>query len=300
MKRQIVYLMSGKPHLPYLACSLFTLRQHWDGPVSVYAWPESCNIVRRMSEDHRLSISCCTRDPDYKGKNAQFLDKIRLMRVLKDEVNLYLDADTTIHGSLDPLFELAEQSGFCCTQFNDWVSTGRIVRKRVGRLRKFPAIDQRLIDSVLTNPWPSVNGGVFAACPDSPVLALWEEWTVEALSIFIADEAILHLMVPKFFPAELQILRGGEFNCSPMRFQPKGLRDEDVVVRHFHGDSNVRLNKSRKGWDLWSPVWREVLRENIGGAQEWKSVVGNKYLDRVEKELGYCADTHKGNTSQVS
>ncbi len=290
MNRRIVYLMSGAAHCPYLVASLYTLRRWWDGEVSVYAWPESYPIVRLIDEDRQLCIKPVEREPRHRGRNAQFLDKIRLMQTLEPGVNLYLDADTTIHSPLDPLFEFGERFGFAATQFNNWLSTGSITRNRIRRLRKFPEIDQDLVEEVLTEPWPSVNGGVFCCSPDSPVIPLWERWTVEALSIFIADEAVLHLMQPRFAPHKKIItVLGGRFNCSPMRFQPKDLPDEDVAIRHYHGDSNVRYNeaekkfKSEKGCKLWWPIYQECLQENVGGMAEWRGEVGNKYLDRLEQ-----------------
>ena len=282
MKRQVVYLMSGEAHLPYLICSLWTLRRHWQGPVIVYAWKESFPYVFLTAVDKRLDIIDRETVPEYRGKNAQFLAKIRLMQTFeKDTLNLYLDADTTIHGPIDPIFDAAERTGFAATQFCDWKSTGGIIKNRVSRLREFPEIDQALVEDVLRRPWPSVNGGVFACRPDSSVLPLWEKWTVAAISVFIADEAVLHTMVPKFYPiGDLAVLLGGKYNCSPMRFQPKGLADDDVVVRHFHGDSNVRRNKCKKGYDLWWPIYRECLERNIGNMQKWIGEVApkNKYL----------------------
>ncbi len=284
MNRQIVYLMSGEAHLPYLVASLHTLRRWWDGSVTVYAWPESFDIVNRICYWKTLGIDAVKREPRHRGRNAQFLDKIRLMQTLDPGANLYLDADTTIHGSLDPLFEPVWYRGFAATQFNDWLSTGGIPRNRIKRLRQFPKIDQRLVERVLAEPWPSVNGGVFCCRPDSPVLPLWERWTMEALSIFIADEAVLHLMQPRFgLTGSMTTVLGGRFNCSPMRFQPKDLPDKDVAIRHYHGDSNVRYSKSPRGCELWWPIYRECLRENVGGMAEWQGKVRNKYLDRLEQ-----------------
>lgn len=287
MRRGIVYLMSGPAHLPYLVCSIFTLRRWWTGDVTVFAWPESYHIVRRMAEDKGLGIRCVMREPAYRGKkNSQFLDKIRLMQQLTDyNENLYLDADTTIHGEIVPLFKSVQEFGFVATQFNSWMSSGQIPRNRVKRLREFPKIDQGLVEEILEGWWPSVNGGVFACWPDSPVLPLWERWTVEAISVFIADEAVLHLMQPKFYPAgQIMTIMGGHYNCSPMRFQPKGLADEDVVIRHGHGDSFTRPGKSKHGYELWSPIFRECLQKNIGGMVEWHKDTGNKYINRLLKE----------------
>jgi hypothetical protein len=285
VKRQIVYLMSGPAHLPYLVCSLWTLRRWWTGAVSVYAWPESWEYVRRIAGDGRLEIQHFHREPAYRGKkNSQFLDKIRLMQQLDEcDENMYLDADTTVHREIYPLFSQVAERGFVATQFNDWMSDRRIITNRVERLKQFPFIDQGLVDEVLRGGWPSVNGGVFACRPDSPVLPLWERWTAEAISVFIADECVLHLMQPRFYEAgRIATLMGGHFNCSP-RFQPANLPDEDVRIWHYHGDSNVRPGKAPKGCEIWRSIYKECVEKNIGGIAEWRGEVKNKYLDRLEK-----------------
>jgi len=131
--------------------------------------------------------------------------------------------------------------------------------------------------------WPSVNGGVWAARPSSPVLPKWYEWTDAAKrNVFIADEAVLHVCSAAFCPTgDMVILCGGAFNCSP-KYQPKELLDEHVRIRHFHGDSNVRIGKSQKGYSLWWPIWQTCLDQNIGGCAEWTlEEIGNRWMKKL-------------------
>ncbi len=80
-ERRVVYLISGPPHLLYLVTSLVALRKIWDGEIIVYAWPASIGLVKRMAKDERLGIEAVERIPTYKGKNAQFFDKIKMMQM---------------------------------------------------------------------------------------------------------------------------------------------------------------------------------------------------------------------------
>jgi hypothetical protein len=188
---------------------------------------------------------------------------------------------------------LAEAAGFCATQWNDWTLGPGLARGRVTELGDVPGIPKRAVERALGMVMPSVNGGVWAARADSPVLPLWHEWTVAAKGRFIADEKVLHLMVERFAPqGMLRVALGGRWNCSP-KFQPKGLADADVVIRHYHGDSNVKRFrgrdgqvawKSKRGYDLWWPLFKRCLAENIGGMAEWVLEVGNKHIDSLLKE----------------
>jgi hypothetical protein len=285
MNSNIIYVMSGAAHLPYLVASLYTLRKSGNhGLVTVHAWPESIGYVRHIAKDKRLRIECVEREPalrrgDGYGGNAQFLDKIQVAMMQHCDVVLYLDADTTIHGDLTPLMEAAYKTGFCATQWNDWKTNRGHAKKRINGLLEVKDIPNDLVKELSGKPYPSVNGGVWATVPSSPVLPLWYDWTKACKKMFISDERVLHLMMARF-PEDVWVLLGGRWNCSP-KFQPMNLRDDNVVVRHYHGDSNVRPNKSVRGVNIWYPIYAECLKEDIGGINCWIGDVKNKWMDRL-------------------
>jgi len=291
---QVTYLISGPAHLPYLVCSLHTLRQHYFGNVEVFSWPESVQYVERIAKDPRLGVVCHEREPvlrkrDGVGGNSQFIDKIRTTMGLagsigKDGVSLYLDADTTIHGNLMPLINTASNRGFVATQWNDWSTAGCKVRRRIKALLDVEGVPSFEVASALSYAWPSVNGGVWAAKPGSPVLPLWLEWTLACGSMFISDERVLHLMAPHF-PEDVGIIgSNGIYNSSPI-YRSKLIDDDDVVVWHYHGDCNVRPKKSMRAVELWWPIYQECLESNVGGLAEWRGEIHNRHLDKLEKEL---------------
>ncbi len=285
---QVTYLMSGQAHLPYLVASVYTLRKYWSGTIAIYAWPESFDLVRKIACDGRLGCSYYPRTPKYRkkdgvGSNSQFIDKIALAQELHCDISMYLDADTTVHGLIDRLFESAEHYGFVATQWNNWTTERGHAHRRVSELRDIEGIPNNLIDQVTSKRWPSVNGGVWAAWPCSDVLPRWHEWTLKCSKLFIADERVLHLMMVNFVSQHLMTVMtdNGRWNCSP-KFQPEDLPDEDVIIRHYHGDSNVRPDKSQRGWDLWRPIFQECLELNIGGMADWHKDIGNKWLKKLE------------------
>lgn len=289
MKRQIVYLISYPAHLPYLVVSLESLRKYWDGEIVVYAWSESSDYVGRIAQDERLGIKAFYYDPSHKGRNAQFECKQQVMQNTDCDVGLYLDADTMICKPLDLLFESAEEYGFAATQYCDRYTDWLIIRNRIKRLRAFSEIDNELIEKLLANKWPTVNGGVFACKPSSPVLPLWHEWTKAAREIYIADEVVLHTMMVKFgLSKEMTVvMEDGKYNCSTMTYlHPQGLRDDYVHVWHFHGDKCVKINDKRpheghwspKGIGLWWPAFCSAVNRNVGGMKDWWKDVDNKHL----------------------
>jgi len=299
MKCEVVYLTSATPHLPYLVVSLKTLREHWHGQVRVFAWPESIDLVREIAKDERLGIVAELSEPAYRarrderrqGKNDQFIHKIRLMQNIADvDLALYLDADTSVHGSLSPLFRVARRFSFVATRFSSWTTAGKVVKSRIKRLREFPKINQSYVEEVLRLPWPSVNGGVFCCSPQSYVLKTWEEWTWEARHVFIADEAVLHILQPMFLRSgQMYVWPDGRFNCScNSRWLPEKLGTHEIVVWHYHGDSNVRPAKhGGHAYRRWWPLWQKCLEENWGNCREWAPCEANGWLgNRWFAELG--------------
>lgn len=279
MERTVYYLMSFPAHAPYLATSLLSLRRHWSGRIKVFAWQESIEIARLLAEDKRIEADVILDDPAYKGKNSQFIHKIQLMREQPSGPNLYLDADTLVNGPLTEMFSNAQFFGFAATQFCDWDTGGNLIRGRIEKLREFPKIDPIWIDRVTTEVHPSVNGGVFACMPDSPVLPLWHSWSYEARSVFISDECVLHLMAAMFDPTDQLTVMPGIFNSSP-KYVSQSETDR-VRVWHGHGDCWVRPAKSREGWAMWSAAMREAIELNVGGIRGWYKGVNNKYLNEL-------------------
>lgn len=282
--RVINYLMSGPAHLPYLVCSLWTLRNHYDGAVEVYGYPSCMPYIEQIAEDKHLGIEAKLWEPEYAEKNSQFVTKILISQIRGPSCRMYLDADTTIHGPLDDVFECAEESGMCITQFNDWVSTGRVIRRRVERLREYPEIDQEAVERVLSTSYPSPNGGIFACKPESPVLPLWHRWSMIAVKVFICDEAVLHLMPAIFNEDELQVLRGGKFNCS---HKHGGTKVEDPYVYHYHGNSAVRPQKSPEAVEYWMGIWRQCIDLNVGNVQNWRHKIHNKHMAELKGDPRY-------------
>lgn len=283
--KSINYVMSGAAHTPYLLVSLYKLLASdagaWGGQgvTRVYCWPESADIVQRIAQD--LPIEVVQREPAYRGKNAQFLDKMKALASAPERYAAYLDADTMPVKPIQHLFNPLAYANFVATQFNKWKSNEGIIKKRVSRLIGRDSIPQVPVERALSLPFPSPNGGVWARRDDTKILELWYERTMSVRDLFIADEIVLHALVAEYINGDISVVGNGHYNSSPKFF---GVPERDVYLWHFHGDSNVRPHKSSKGHDLWWPVFQECVRKNIGGVAEWKDACGNKYLERCEAQ----------------
>lgn len=280
MRRRIYYVMSHDAHLPYLVTSLHALRKVWDGEVVVYAWDQSIEIVEWIAKDQRLNIVPIKNNPEYRGKNDQFIHKQEIAIQMEGAVDvcLYLDADTLpMKPVFTDLLDCAHSHGFLATQFNDWMTNG-LTRKRIERLIDRDPIVQECVRVCLAGGERSVNGGVFGCRPDSEVLRTWREWTLAVKDIFIADETVLH-PVCVYHKDQVAVIHG--YNTSAVsRFQD--LPDAEVNIWHFHGDSNCRPDKSQHGLNIWWPVFEMCKRYNVGGIKDWIGEIQNKHLNKIE------------------
>ena len=278
------YLMSGQAHLHYLVPSLYTLRQHNpDVPVTVWAYPESYDLVDLICKDDRLKAVAIKWQPYEYKKNSQFINKIHVVmqQHFWGDGALYLDADTTIHGSLNQLFEHGKRHPFVATQFCHWTSNGKLIRQRLERMRGREGIPQDLLEQLLTNSYASLNGGVFlsnaATNRGFEVLDWWLSKTESVQDVFICDEMVLHLLQLRF--NDVKVLEGGQYNASH-----KYTKHPNPIIYHYHGNSALRPGKSKAAYEMWWPIYQKCVAENVGFIQEWKDVVHNKWLDKVLKD----------------
>ncbi|MCZ2344462.1 MAG: class I SAM-dependent methyltransferase [Bacteroidales bacterium] len=264
-----VYLLTGVSHAARLVVSLVSLRRYHRGPIVLYtSQPESHRIGEQCAADLRLRVEHRVVSQPRLRRNATFVLKTQLPLVVPEETALFLDADTMVTGDLAPLAAKLDASAFVATQFANWRSTTRPIRKRVERWRTLApqfepdAAWQRRMDRAL-EPHPAINSGVFAWRKGAPILEDWARLTRLGHRLFIPDEVALQILLPDYPHAILD----QRFNCSP-RF---GAYQDDVRIWHFHGD---RHEKPGPGRDRWFPEFQSCWHADYAGMQSrWSDSV---------------------------
>lgn len=259
--RGVIYLLTGPTHAVRLVVSLWSLRQHYVGPVTVFTTRSASHDVGRLcAQDDRLHIDHRLFDEIESPKNRSLLTKVAVLQATPYETTVFLDADTLIVGSIDDLFELREEALFGLTQFCNWTTQKRVIRKRIERwrdVRREGFNVPELIDSALL-PAPAINVGVFAFRRDYISLNAWFDLTQAGAHTFICDEIAMQLLLSTL-PHQLFDAR---FNRSPIHCPSHA----DTRIWHFHGNKHVNRKTSR---DLWLPAYKAVLSENLGDIVSW-------------------------------
>ncbi len=168
---------------------------------------------------------------------------------------IFLDADTLVAGTIDPLWPAG--GTLVLTRFSDWTTATPLIRNRV---EKFRAKCPRLVKYATRpeRPYPAVNTGVFGfSLADADALEHWEVVTRNN-PVFIADEIVMQLI----YPHHPTRLLDDRWNASPLYHKAT---PEDVKVWHFHGHKEL----DGRGPDVWWPAFCEAWENDTGGIRSW-------------------------------
>jgi hypothetical protein len=269
MDKGIIYYNSGTGCLPRLTVSLYSLRKHYDGPVTVISdGSESSVLCKKLQADPRLNISILEPHIDVrKGKNHHYLAKCRLHEVTPYDPSLFIDSDTIIVGDLTPLFAIAQEHEFAVPRFANWITTGRMISKRILEWKDIRPRDMKQAISF----GPAVNTGVMAFRRDSKFMKDWFRVARRGRSFFIPDETSCQVILWRYPHKVVEAF----YNASCRTDECK---NPNARLIHFHGRKHCRVGFPFNA-NLWIDAYREVCDLNIGEIQSW-TPAGDRHLRR--------------------
>lgn len=267
--RGVIYVFCGLSCAERLVVSLYTLRKHWDGNVTLgVTTNEEEGVIRDAAK--RLDVQVTRIEKAPARRNAHYLTKSLVPTWTPYDETLFIDADTIVTGPIEDLFG----EKLTITQFAEWVSTGN---KMSGRCREWkeisPYIDA-LVDRQVGQKHPAINTGVFCFRKGNEQLALWHTVAKAGQGRYMTDELAMQLLLPNL---DCRVV-DDRWNCSPMY----GVHTDDVRIWHFHGKKHLREGRSR---ELWLPVYNEVVESKLGRIQRW----GGTYDKHLRAHLADAA-----------
>lgn len=276
MEFGVLLFNHGTAHCARLVVAIHSLRKHYGGPVTILDTGRSGGIVEKIAADKRLEVEARQIPFVERRRNSCYCMKASLWRDSPYDATLFLDADTLVARSIEPLIEIvcSELSpGFVATRFSDWLTTGEMIR---GRIEKWHGVkveadgDEKPIDVrelirlSLESPWPAINTGVIGWRDDArKTLRAWERITHAGWRCPFTDELAAQLLVRKW----PYVLVADRFNCSPIYGRDK----DSAVIWHAHGRKALTRPDGRgaEAHKIWEPVFREVFAGDVGGIREW-------------------------------
>ncbi|MCA9185360.1 MAG: hypothetical protein R3E01_19420 [Pirellulaceae bacterium] len=266
----IVYLLTSNRLAARFVVSLHSLRQWYDGPVTVFTTrPESHEIGERCAQDAALRIDhrqICERRAAV--QTAAYLTKPKAIAESPYEATVFLDADTLIVGDISKLLLSAQRHDITATVFGCWTTTDDHYRELLGKWRRLNISNEtlgysltELIDRALDAAHPAINIGVFAMRRGSLLLGEWDRLTLAARTMPIPDEVSFQLLLPDYSHA----LLGMEYNYHPVACPPR----DDIRIWHFAGGMHLPNVHSH---EVWLAEYDECRRKNVAGINAWSRI----------------------------
>ena len=242
--RGVIYYNKGAKCRVRLLASLYSLRCHYGGPVSVLHEGRPARWFRREVERMGAKIKTIAVDTDISALTR----KASLWRDTPYSTTLFLDADTIVRASIEPLFAAIEERGFMTYNFADWVTTGPKISKRIRAWE--PVIGAEGVAKAMAYG-KAVNTGIHGYVRDSPMLVPWENATRDGFAQNCTRIMVDELACQVLLPEHPHTLVGPEWGRSPAHaYQSKGTK-----ILHFHGDKHVQVDNP--ACDIWRAVYWE-------------------------------------------
>lgn len=257
MNKGVIYFNLGSKCLSRLMVSIFSLRKHYDGPVTILSTGDESNSFCKNFKDCGMNIDVkFVTFPNVKdGRNAVFLQKSSVNDHTPYDLSIFLDSDTIVKGDISELFSLAESHDFVVPQFSDWTTETRAIVKRT---ESWKALYPSLVEQAL-KPAPAVNCGIFAFKKNCKFMVDWCAAITPGRDNFIPDETGMQAILHKY----KHIVADQKFNCSCKYSKPEG---KDTRIIHYHGRKHCRTGKDGSliyGGKIWVDTLNEAISKNF-------------------------------------
>jgi hypothetical protein len=245
MTEGVLYYNRGTRFLPRLAVSLRSLRRNYTGAVSVVAEGGLPSWFKPITERFYVNEVSVPASSEY-----HLAFKAGLWRHSPFDHTVFIDADTIIQGSIEPLFKAVNERGFVVTNFNGWVTTGRKIRRRID--------DWKKVDSALANAASlvkhAINTGVMGWRKGNPLLPETEKLARRGLEAGCSRVTLDELAMQMLLPSHAHAMMGPEYNTGAVH----GDGSKAVIV-HYHGDKHC--NRDTPNCALWKAEFEGLLAD---------------------------------------
>ena len=270
----VIYMIYGRKHSAHLIASFMSLRSQWRGRVCFLCGDEQgLEVAEKLIALDKFENSFVQKFERYKrkdyGRGTGYLTKTMMIDLSPFEYTVFLDADTIVTGSLTHMFPEVGGSEVVLTQFADWTTQQRHIRKRLKSWEKSSPNEYTVCASYAM---PALNTGVIGFSRLSVKFSkAWQEITKRNVS-FICDEIGAQLA---FYNHPHRIERD-LYNASPIyswkwleadveNFEATG---EYLTAKIIHGHGN-KLVKRPTGQRIYLPFTQDLWDNDTAGFREY-------------------------------
>lgn len=259
MTSGVIYQLSGTQSSELCVVSLWSLRQHYSGPVTVFITDDCKRIARLIRGDKRLRVDLAPMSL-HGGMRPHWVAKTFTYLQSPYDYSIYLDSDTVVLS--DPKFLFGHLTVAKCNEMRvlDDHRYARSVRRQMSKFKNVhgPIMDQ-MVDHVYKANRFVVNCGMVAFAREHPIL-----WELHHLCIGLKDEkmhdeAAIQLCLPHHNDVRYV---DGAWN-SLVAYDDHW---EDRKIAHYHHKHFANIDRGR---ETWMHHLHAAMQANAAGIREW-------------------------------
>lgn len=246
MTKGVIYYNRGTKCLVRLFVSLYSLRKHYDGPVSIICAGKQENWVADAAAKLNADVVAM---PDQDSCLSLAL-KGSLWRYSPYDMTMFMDADTIVLNPIDEYFDYIEEHDFVTGNFANWKTAGGTISRRI---RQWKKVVPEMMDPAI-NYGHAVNTGINGWKRGASILTEWERLcqlgNKHQCSTRVLDEIACQILLPHH-KHHIADTRWGE----SVKY---GKCDESTVIVHYHGNKHVG---DRPQNNIWKTHYNELIHK---------------------------------------
>jgi len=265
----VLYFNRGTSNYIRLIVSVFSLRNHYWGPITLLQEGEIDNRVRELLEKLEVDIQSIPFRDEY-----VLVRKASLWREMTCRYGMYIDSDTLVRGSILEFFDQIKEWGFVCTWFKYWKTSNGLMQSRI---KQWAGIVPELIAPALAYG-KAINSGVQGWSTEANILPAYEELTRKGAQAGYLRRVIDEIALQLLLPSHRHILVSPEWNAS--------VKDSDAWkarIIHYHGRKHCLSGNST--CDIWKSYYFEVLSSFPQFADVLSKSWGDRRLRLMRKNV---------------
>jgi len=284
----IMMFNRGDRMMVNLLVSLYSLRKHYGGNVTVYL-ENPCSSPLELDESLK-HFGCDIIHLEDKHEFKTLVRKNSLFANPPYDKTLWLDSDTIIMGSLQKMFDYLDEKNvdMCIPHFCGWVSDGHTIAKRINRFKGI--IEERYIKEALKHH-PAINTGVLSFRKSENWAKFVKHWTDLAHQgaqqhVFIPDETVAQVLYPSMHEWGLKyFIAPTDYNMSVLHDHGNS---KDPRIIHYHGKKSV-LDVAT--CQIWKDTFEEMCKDNIANINCFLQYADKRLKQYLMKKDGKQIDT---------
>lgn len=272
MTTGIVYQLTGMWTAELAVVSIWSLRQHYDGPITLFATDDCIDAARAIAADSRLRVDMQRTVLPKVGKRPHWVAKTFTYLLSPYDYTIYLDSDTVILDDPTPLFGNLVLAQCNAWRIRDDFRYPRSVRIQAKRFRGYSPVLEQMIGRMLDHNGYVVNNGMVSFARNHPLMRELHHLCIGLGHDRLHDEIAMQICLPAYDDVRWV---DGRWNALVAYEQ----QWEERKIAHYHHKYYAYSDRSPDhGPETYRPHLLAALSANAAAMREWIGASRNTHL----------------------